>query len=104
MKTTNLSQIMRTAWQFFRITGESFSVCLKRAWSNNNESRPELFEFNSNKGKTVSLILKNENVRTGKLLCICPDDAIILDVPCDMGVALCEIPLFDVSDIIVLDN
>ena len=34
MKTTNLSQIMRAAWQFFKTTGETFSVCLKRAWAN----------------------------------------------------------------------
>ena len=25
---------MQTAWRFFRITGESFSECLKRAWAN----------------------------------------------------------------------
>jgi len=34
MKTANLSQIMKSAWSFFRITGECFSECLKRAWSN----------------------------------------------------------------------
>lgn len=34
MTTTNLSQIMRNAWQFFKTTGESFSECLKRAWTN----------------------------------------------------------------------
>jgi len=32
MKTANLSQIMKSAWSFFRITGECFSECLKRAW------------------------------------------------------------------------
>lgn len=25
---------MNEAWQFFRVTGESFSVCLKKAWAN----------------------------------------------------------------------
>ena len=34
MKTTDLSNLMRTAWRFFHITGESFSKCLKMAWAN----------------------------------------------------------------------
>jgi len=34
MKTINLSQIMTSAWRFFRISGQSFSDCLKRAWMN----------------------------------------------------------------------
>ena len=34
MKTNDLSNIMTTAWRFFRITGESFSDCLRRAWAN----------------------------------------------------------------------
>ena len=34
MKTSDLRQIMQTAWRFFKITGESFSECLKRAWTN----------------------------------------------------------------------
>lgn len=34
MKTNDLRQIMQNAWQFFRITGQSFSECLKRAWAN----------------------------------------------------------------------
>jgi len=34
MKTSDLSQLMKTAWQFFRTTGFEFSVCLKRAWAN----------------------------------------------------------------------
>lgn len=34
MKTINLSQIMTSAWRFFRISGQSFSNCLKRAWLN----------------------------------------------------------------------
>ena len=35
MKTnvrTHLREIMNTAWQICRITGETFAVCLKRAW------------------------------------------------------------------------
>lgn len=32
--TTNLSTIMKTAWQFFKQTGISFSECLKKAWAN----------------------------------------------------------------------
>lgn len=70
------------------------------------EFRPELFDFFANTGKRVSLILKNENVRTGILLCICPDDAIILEFEPVKGAALHigETPLFDVSDILVLDN
>jgi len=34
MKTTDLRAIMQAAWRFFRITGESFADCLKRAWVN----------------------------------------------------------------------
>lgn len=35
MSTTfksNMGEVMNTAWRFFRITGESFSECLKRSW------------------------------------------------------------------------
>ena len=35
MSTTfknNMREVMSTAWQMFRITGESFSECLKRSW------------------------------------------------------------------------
>ena len=77
------------------------------AGANNSstESRPELFDFFANVGKTVSLILKNENVRTGKL-CICPHDAVILEFEPVKGERLHygQTPLFDVSEIIVLDN
>ena len=34
MKATDLRQIMTMAWRFFRITGENFSECLKKAWLN----------------------------------------------------------------------
>ena len=34
MKTTELKGIMKTAWRFFKVTGKSFSECLKLAWSN----------------------------------------------------------------------
>ena len=34
MKTSDLSQLMKTAWMFFRTTGLEFSICLKRAWAN----------------------------------------------------------------------
>lgn len=34
MKTADLSRIMATAWRFFRITGQSFAECLKKAWAN----------------------------------------------------------------------
>jgi hypothetical protein len=34
MKKSDLSQLMKTAWQFFRTTGYEFSICLKRAWAN----------------------------------------------------------------------
>ncbi|PQL89778.1 DUF2693 domain-containing protein [Apibacter sp. B3706] len=33
MKTI-LSKIMKTAWQFFKTTGITFSECLKKAWRN----------------------------------------------------------------------
>ncbi|MBS5979988.1 MAG: DUF2693 domain-containing protein [Dysgonomonas mossii] len=35
MKTKEvLRGIMSSAWQFFRVTGQSFSECLKLAWAN----------------------------------------------------------------------
>ena len=34
MKTNDLKRIMQTAWRFFRITGQSFAECLKKAWTN----------------------------------------------------------------------
>lgn len=34
MKRYNLSQIMKQAHRFFKITGQSFAECLKKAWSN----------------------------------------------------------------------
>lgn len=34
MKTTDLRNIMRLAWQFFKQTGSSFSECLRKAWAN----------------------------------------------------------------------
>lgn len=34
MKTQDLSQIMRLAWRFFRITGQTFGECLRQAWAN----------------------------------------------------------------------
>ena len=29
---SQMKEVMSTAWQMFRITGESFSECLKRSW------------------------------------------------------------------------
>ena len=34
MKRETLSEIMRTAWQFAKTTGQSLSECLKLAWAN----------------------------------------------------------------------
>lgn len=34
MKMNDLKNIMATAWRFFRITGDSFAECLRRAWQN----------------------------------------------------------------------
>ena len=34
MKTNDWSNIMRSAWRFFRITGDCFSECLRKAWAN----------------------------------------------------------------------
>lgn len=34
MKKENLKRIMKMAWRIFRVTGEQFSDCLKRAWLN----------------------------------------------------------------------
>lgn len=64
------------------------------------EVRPELFNFFANKGKSISLILKNENVRVGRLIGICKNNSVLLEI----GTTLSETPLFDVSEILVLDN
>ena len=34
MKTNDLKQIIQTTWRFFRITGQLFAKCLKKAWTN----------------------------------------------------------------------
>ena len=34
MKTNYLSEIMRSAWRFFRISGENFADCLRKSWAN----------------------------------------------------------------------
>ena len=34
MKKSYLSQIMKDAWAFFKITGKKFSICLERSWAN----------------------------------------------------------------------
>lgn len=36
MKPTDLSNIMRMAWQFYRTTRQAFGKCLKLAWRNFN--------------------------------------------------------------------
>lgn len=77
---------------------------VKNNSSAKNEYRPEFFDFFANRGRTVSLILKNENVRTGKLLCFCADSTIVLDVISKLGPVITEVPFFDVSDIIVLND
>ena len=33
-RKSNLSEIMKNAWRFFKQTGTSFSECLKKAWKN----------------------------------------------------------------------
>ena len=68
--------------------------------SSTGEVRPELFNFFANKGKSISLILKNENVRVGRLLGISKNNSVLLEI----GTTLSETRLFDVSEIIVLDN
>lgn len=32
MKTTDLSRLMSEAWRLFKVTGEAFAECLKKAW------------------------------------------------------------------------
>lgn len=34
MNKQSLSDLMRLAWRFFHITGQSFSECLRQAWAN----------------------------------------------------------------------
>lgn len=68
--------------------------------SSTGEVCPELFNFFANKGKNISLILKNENVRVGRLLGISKSNSLLLEI----GTTLSETRLFDVSEIIVVDN
>ncbi|HEY5592129.1 MAG TPA: hypothetical protein VIK55_14080 [Paludibacter sp.] len=68
--------------------------------NSSNEYRPELFNFLANQGKSISLILKNENVRIGRLLGLNKNNSVLLEI----GTTLSETRLFDVSEIIVLDN
>jgi len=68
------------------------------------EVRPELFNFIANKGKSISLILKNENVKIGILLGICEDGTVLLDMASPIGTGLSETLLFDVSEILVMNN
>ena len=72
--------------------------------SSTGEVRPELFNFFANKGKSISLILKNENVKVGRLLGLCKNGTVLLEIDCPIGLGISETPLFDVSDILVLDN
>lgn len=79
----------------------------KQPLSENNSStevRPEFFNFLTNKGKSISLILKNENVKVGRLLGICHNNTILLEMDCPFGVGSSETPLFDISEIIILDE
>ena len=69
------------------------------------EVRPELFNFFENRGKSVSLILKNDNVRTGYLLCCGTDGTVVLNVRTPQGrTCISETPVFEISEIIVLDD
>jgi hypothetical protein len=73
--------------------------------NSSNEVRPELFNFNANKGKSVLIALKNDNIRTGMLLGICDNHTVLLELSTPQGQAsISETPLFDVSEITVLDN
>ena len=72
--------------------------------SSTGEVRPELFNFIANKGKSISLILKNENVKIGILLGICEDGTVLLDMASPIGTGLSETLLFDVSEILVMNN
>ena len=29
----SMREVMKNAWRFFKVTGESFSECLKRSWA-----------------------------------------------------------------------
>ena len=67
------------------------------------ETRPELFNFSLNQGRNVSLILKNDNVKSGVLLGIVEGGTIMMDVLCPQGIGFSETELKDVSEIIVID-
>lgn len=73
--------------------------------NNSTEVRPELFNFFENRGKSVSLILKNDNVRTGYLLRCSPNGIVVLNVRTPQGrTCISETPVFEISEIIVLDD
>jgi hypothetical protein len=68
--------------------------------SSAGEVRPELFNFLANEGKNISLILKNDNVRVGRLLGLNKSNSVLLEI----GTTLSETKLFEVNDILVLDD
>ena len=71
----------------------------------NNEIRPELFNFQVNKGKNVLIALKNDNSRTGILLGLYEGDVVKLENSSFKGHSIItETPFFDISDVMVLDN
>ena len=61
MKTefkNQMREIMNIAWQIFRITGETISACLKRAWTNfklRNAMRTRIVRFSYIKKSTGEL-------------------------------------------------
>ncbi|MBV5281103.1 MAG: hypothetical protein JZU53_01580 [Paludibacter sp.] len=64
-----------------------------------------LINFIANKGKSVLIILKNENVKTGMLLGITQQSTVMLElIPLHGNAYVLETPFSEINDIIFIDE
>jgi len=69
------------------------------------ETSMGLFNSIANKGKSVLIILKNENVKTGMLLGITQQSTVMLELRSIQGNAyVLETPFSEINDIIFIDE
>jgi hypothetical protein len=69
------------------------------------ETRPDFFNFLANKGRTILLLLKNENIKTGILLGVPGPKIVRLVLRSPQGYScVFETNFVDISEIIILDE
>jgi archaellum biogenesis ATPase FlaH len=69
------------------------------------ETSMGLFNSIANKGKSVLIILKNENVKTGMLLGITQQSTVMLELrPLHGNAYVLETPFSEINDIIFIDE